>query len=128
MIVFLFCAHVTIVIWPLWALMNSAVSSPALGQIFFFKGIFTQCAQWMPGQFQCDNFLRPVFSLTAYAIIQRSFAILSCIVQGVAIIFMLIGMGTGLNIIFRFLKKKISVLIQNFISNRTKKYENWTSQ
>merc|ERR1712227_899365 len=65
-LVFLFTAHVTITIWPLWALMNSAVSTPALAQIFFFKGIFVQCAQYMPGQFQCDNFLRPVFSLSAF--------------------------------------------------------------
>ena len=81
-------------IWPLWALMNSAVSSPALGAIFFFKGIFAQCAQYMPGQFQCDNFLRPVFSLTAYAICQRAFAVLSCIIMGVALILLLLGMGT----------------------------------
>lgn len=90
--IFMFIAHITIVIWPLWALMNSAVSSPALGAIFFFKGIFAQCAQYMPGQFQCDNFLRPVFSLSAYAIIQRSLAIISCIGMAASLILMLFGM------------------------------------
>lgn len=38
--VFMFCAHVTIVIWPLWALMNGAASSPVFGPVFLFKGIW----------------------------------------------------------------------------------------
>ena len=41
---------VIIIIWPLWALMNSAVSAPTLGAIFLFKGIFVQCLQYMPGK------------------------------------------------------------------------------
>ena len=46
-------------------------------ELFFFKGLFVQCLQWMPGQFQCDNFLRPVFSLSGYALAQRALAIFS---------------------------------------------------
>jgi len=75
--VFLFVAHLVVIIWPLWALMNEAVTTPTILQIFFFKGLFVQCLQWMPGQFQCDNFLRPVFSLSGYALAQRSLAIFS---------------------------------------------------
>ena len=38
----MFLGHVTITIWPLWALMNGATSSPVFGPIFLFKGIFAQ--------------------------------------------------------------------------------------
>ena len=124
----MFLGHVTITIWPLWALMNGATSSPVFGPIFLFKGIFAQvyhsiyispisfahitspilygpcyillklliqCAQYMPGQFQCDNYLRPVFTLTSFELVQRTFAILSCILLGIALIMMLIGMETS---------------------------------
>ena len=102
--------------------MNGATSSPVFGPIFLFKGIFAQvyylyltyandilwyslynvlvelliqCAQYMPGQFQCDNYLRPVFTLTSFELVQRTFAILSCILLGIALIMMLIGMETS---------------------------------
>ena len=111
----MFLGHVTITIWPLWALMNGATSSPVFGPIFLFKGIFAQvltfnptqithlepkpnsvkCAQYMPGQFQCDNYLRPVFTLTSFELVQRTFAILSCILLGIALILMLVGMETS---------------------------------
>ena len=40
--VFLFGAHLTIIIWPLWALQNGVTSSPVFGPIFLFKGIFAR--------------------------------------------------------------------------------------
>ena len=49
----------------------------------------------MPGQFQCDNYLRPVFTLTSFELVQRTFAILSCILLGLALILMLVGMETS---------------------------------
>ena len=49
----------------------------------------------MPGQFQCDNYLRPVFTLTSFELVQRTFAILSCILLGIALILMLVGMETS---------------------------------
>ena len=57
--------------------------------------LLIQCAQYMPGQFQCDNYLRPVFTLTSFELVQRTFAILSCILLGIALIMMLIGMETS---------------------------------
>ena len=54
-----------------------------------------KCAQYMPGQFQCDNYLRPVFTLTSFELVQRTFAILSCILLGIALILMLVGMETS---------------------------------
>ena len=46
----------------------------------------------MPGQFQCDNYLRPVFTLTSFEILTRTFGILSCILTGICLILMLLGM------------------------------------
>ena len=44
--VFLFASHMTIIIWPLWALQNGVTSSPVFGPIFLFKGIFArECLQ-----------------------------------------------------------------------------------
>ena len=40
--VFLFASHMTIIIWPLWALQNGVTSSPVFGPIFLFKGIFAR--------------------------------------------------------------------------------------
>ena len=62
---------------------------------FIFQGLFVQCLQWMPGQFQCDNFLRPIFSMSALAIFEQAFAILSTIMMGVALILLLCGMVLG---------------------------------
>ena len=46
--VFLFASHMTIIIWPLWALQNGVTSSPVFGPIFLFKGIFArECLQRM---------------------------------------------------------------------------------
>ena len=50
-----------IIIWPLWGLMNATTSSSVMGPVFMFKGLFVQCAQYMGGQYQCDNYLSPVF-------------------------------------------------------------------
>ena len=88
----MFIATTTIVIWPLWALMNGATSSPVFGPVFLFKGLFVQCLQYMPGQYQCDNYLRPVFTLTSFEILTRCFGILSCILDGMCLLLMLIGM------------------------------------
>ena len=105
--------------------MNEAVSSPAILQIYFFKGnffvwtakwiyyknlyflflisktfhsedqfvknnilgLFVQCLQWMPGQFQCDNFLRPIFSMSALSIFEQALGIISTILSRVQINF-----------------------------------------
>ena len=83
-----------IIIWPLWGLMNATTSrsesyfiirwpnneiaicepfsvfivwthkSSVMGPVFMFKGLFVQCAQYMGGQYQCDNYLSPVFDQT----------------------------------------------------------------
>merc|ERR1711892_349651 len=90
--IFMFIATTTIVIWPLWALMNGATSSPVFGPVFLFKGLFVQCLQYMPGQYQCDNYMRPVFTLTSFEILTRCFGILSCILDGICLILMLVGM------------------------------------
>ena len=47
----MFLGHVTITIWPLWALMNGATSSPVFGPIFLFKGIFAQVVIFNATQF-----------------------------------------------------------------------------
>lgn len=49
----------------------------------------------MPGQFQCDNFLRPIFSMSALAIFEQALAILSTIMMGIALILLLCGMVLG---------------------------------
>ena len=67
---------VVIVIWPMWAKMND-VTSPSAMREYIFKGIWVQCASENAGVYNCDNFLRPVFSLSAMAIMQRSFVIFS---------------------------------------------------
>ena len=66
-----------IVIWPLWGLMNAAASSSILGPIFGFKGLFVQCAQYMSGQYQCDNYLKPVFEQSTALVMIRTFGVLS---------------------------------------------------
>ena len=43
-------------------------------------------------QFQCDNYLRPVFTLTNVSFVNRTFAILSLIFMGGAQICLLFGM------------------------------------
>ena len=85
-------SEVILLIWPLWALMNSAVSSPTLGAIFFFKGLFSQCVQYMPGQYQCDNGLRPLFLKTPVTICMQSFAIISQVFLGISLALQLFGM------------------------------------
>lgn len=88
----LIVSEVILLIWPLWALMNSAVSSPTLGAIFFFKGLFSQCVQYMPGQYQCDNGLRPLFLKTPVTICMQSFAIISQVFLGISLALQLFGM------------------------------------
>ena len=71
------------------------VWDPYYGSYYILLKLLIQCAQYMPGQFQCDNYLRPVFTLTSFELVQRTFAILSCILLGIALIMMLIGMETS---------------------------------
>ena len=42
-----------------------------MGPVFMFKGLFVQCAQYMGGQYQCDNYLSPVFDQTWNLILGR---------------------------------------------------------
>jgi len=69
--------NLVIIIWPLWGLMNAGVSSSILGPIFGFKGLFVQCAQYMSGQYQCDNYVKPLFELPPRLIMIRTFGVLS---------------------------------------------------
>jgi purine-nucleoside phosphorylase len=64
------------VVWPLWAKMNDVTSPPNMGE-YTYKGIWVQCSSAGVGMFSCDNFMRPIFSLSAMAIFQRSFVIFS---------------------------------------------------
>ena len=50
-----------IIIWPLWGLMSASQSTSVMGPVFTFKGLFVQCLQYQGGQYQCDNYLKPVF-------------------------------------------------------------------
>ena len=50
-----------------------------------------------PGYFQCDNYLRPVFTLTHVQFVNRTFAVMSLLIMGAALILTLIGMGTVQN-------------------------------
>ena len=61
-----------IIIWPLWGLMNATASSSVMGPVFMFKGLFVQCAQYMGGQYQCDNYLNPVFDQSWNLILGRN--------------------------------------------------------
>ena len=45
----------------------------------------------MPGQYQCDNYLRPVFTLTNTEMLFRTFAVLSTLLMAISLILMLIG-------------------------------------
>ena len=91
------------------------------GGVYMFKGIFAQeyisetdhvshvsdvtcqdqflwntekCAEVTPGYFQCDNYLRPVFTLTNVQLVNRTFAVMSLLLMAGVLILMLIGMGT----------------------------------
>ena len=59
---------------------------------FFFLKV-KKCAQYMPGQYQCDNYLRPVFTLTNTEMLFRTFAVLSTLLMAISLILMLIGPG-----------------------------------
>jgi len=59
---------------------------------YTFKGIWVQCSSAGVGMFSCDNFMRPVFSLSAMAIMQRSFIIFSVTGCAVTLALMIVGM------------------------------------
>ena len=61
-------------------------------RIIFMK--YEKCAEVTPGYFQCDNYLRPVFTLTNVQLVNRTFAIMSLLLMAGVLILMLIGMGT----------------------------------
>ena len=48
----------------------------------------------MPGQYQCDNYLRPVFTLTNTEMLFRTFAVLSTLLMAISLILMLIGLDS----------------------------------
>ena len=51
-----------------------------------------KCTEITPGYFQCDNYLRPVFTLTNVQLVNRTFAVMSLLLLGGCLILMLIGM------------------------------------
>ena len=59
-----------------------------------------KCAEVTPGYFQCDNYLRPVFTLTNVQLVNRTFAVMSLLLMAGVLILMLIGMGTVSKILF----------------------------
>ncbi|CBY10876.1 unnamed protein product [Oikopleura dioica] len=71
--------------------MNDVTSPPNMGE-YTFKGIWVQCSSAGVGMFSCDNFMRPVFSLSAMAIMQRSFIIFSVTGCAVTLALMIVGM------------------------------------
>jgi len=81
-----------IIIWPLWGLMNATTSSSVMGPVFMFKGLFVQCAQYMGGQYQCDNYLSPVFDQTWNLILVRTMGVLSMIFACVSTGLLLMGL------------------------------------
>ena len=78
-------------VWPLWAKMNDVTSPPNMGE-YTYKGIWVQCSSAGVGMFSCDNFMRPIFSLSAMAIFQRSFVIFSVGGCAVTLALMIVGM------------------------------------
>jgi len=80
-----------IIIWPLWGLMNATASSSVMGPVFMFKGLFVQCAQYMGGQYQCDNYLNPVFDQSWNLILVRTLGVLAMICACVSTGLLLMG-------------------------------------
>jgi len=79
-------------IWPLWALMNGAASASQLVSIFGFKGLWVQCMQFQGGQFQCDNYIKPLFDLPNSLLFVRFNGALSMIIVCVGTGLILIGL------------------------------------
>lgn len=67
-----------IIIWPLWGLMSASQSTSVMGPVFTFKGLFVQCLQYQGGQYQCDNYLKPVFEQPWQLILGEIFKITHC--------------------------------------------------
>ena len=72
---------------------------------------FEKCAEVTPGYFQCDNYLRPVFTLTNVQFVNRTFAVMSLLLMAGVLILMLIGMG---KVSIRFLGCYIDVVQTKF--------------
>ena len=72
------------------------------------------CMKCSGYQFQCDNYLRPVFTLTNVSFVNRTFAILSLIFMGGAQICLLFGMECTKGKL-PFLSHKIWCLLQHCI-------------
>ena len=85
-------ADLVIVIWPLWGLMNAFASSSTMGPVFWFKGLFVQCSQYAHGQYQCDNYLDPVFNQSGNLILVRTLGVLSMITACVSCGLLLMGL------------------------------------
>lgn len=78
-------------LWNQWAISAQA-SSLLLNQIWAFRGIWEECIQWTLGQWQCDNFLTPNFSLPSYLVAIRALMCISMIASIVATFALLVGM------------------------------------
>ena len=72
----------------MWAKSNDVMSPVS----YMYRGIWVQCETPAAGQFSCDNFLRPIFSLSSLAIVQRCFAVMSLVFCSGSLILMIIGM------------------------------------
>lgn len=84
---FYMTSTLVICIWPLWGLMNAGASASTLGPVFGFKGLFVECIQYMSGQYQCDNYLYPVFEQPWPLVFVRTFGVLAMLLACI---------GTGL--------------------------------
>ena len=83
LLIFIAACHLVITIWPLWAKQSDATTSPVFGPVFLFKGIFASCASPGGGQFDCNNYLRPVFTLSHIEFANRTFAVMSNLLMGI---------------------------------------------